>query len=546
MRAMRLLAASWLCLAASAALAYAPAGRWATTATNVSTGGVGTSATLTWSIAPDGTWIAEEQASSNLVATLDSIWGAGSGGTNYTARPWFPYVSAAFERWGELGGVEFRYEPQDDGHVVDNTRAQLGVRGDIRLTGTQLDGPLGTLAYNEFPGSGGDMVLDTSDTQYFGNSADNYLRFRNNMMHELGHALGLAHVRSSDAGFLLESSASIAFDGPQLDDVLGLHHLYGDAVERWNDGAGNDTLVNAMPLGQFRPGDAVSYGLDSLLGTYVDSSALGFLSVSNREDKDVYSFSIDQPANVDLLMVPGGATYQYNNTDALDSTSTANLQLELLDESGNVVALLDGAARGQAELHRNLYLASPGEYYLRVTGDHYLAQFYALHLAVNAPTVGNPVGDYSRDGVVDLADRTVWRDQLGTEAENSPADGSSNGTVTEFDHALWSSNYGAGLLTALPGDFNLDGAVDLQDYSMWRDSVGALGFALPADADRNYRVNQADYALWQANFGRRWGAAGQFALAAVPEPGAVGLLLLAMFAALWRIRGAASPASQAP
>lgn len=513
---------------------YAPGGRWPATASNLTTGNLGSAATLTWSIAPDGTWIAKDQASSNLVSMLDAVWGAGPGGSDYSRRPWFPVVNSAFERWGALGGVTFQYEPADDGLEINAAPAELGVRGDIRLSGTYLDGPLGRLAYNEFPGSGGDMVLDTSDSSYFGNASLYYRRFRNNLMHELGHALGLAHVRSSDARFLLEPSANILYDGPQMDDILGLHHLYGDAIESLNNGAGNNTLQDATPLGTLRPGDTRTYGSDSLTGPVVENTALRFLSISNQGDKDVFSFTVDQPVSIDLLLLPGGAEYLLSDTLA-DSTSNSNLSLELLDAGGDLVAVVDEAALGQAEHHRSIGLTSPGEYFVRVSGDRFLAQFYALHLDVNDFASSNPLGDYNFDGKVDLVDHTLWRDQFGSSGQNLSADGSNNGQVTTFDRALWRQNFNAGLLTTLPGDFNLDGQVDMQDFAVWQDSLGTVGFDLPADGNGDFRVGESDYLVWQTNFGRSLSATGQLHPTAVPElSGAVLLTLLAIAAATRR------------
>ncbi len=52
-------------------------------------------------------------------------------------------------------------------------------------------------------------------------------------------------------------------------------------------------------------------------------------------------------------------------------------------------------------------------------------------------------GDYNTDGVVDAADYTVWRDNLGTAvAPYASADGSGNGEVGPEDYGVWRSNYG--------------------------------------------------------------------------------------------------------
>ena len=77
----------------------------------------------------------------------------------------------------------------------------------------------------------------------------------------------------------------------------------------------------------------------------------------------------------------------------------------------------------------------------------------------------------------------------------------------------------------LTGDFNRDGTVDAADYTVWRDSLGQSG-NLAADANEDDIVDAEDYALWKANFGRtELGGGG--ALASVPEPSTAVFALLA-------------------
>jgi hypothetical protein len=75
----------------------------------------------------------------------------------------------------------------------------------------------------------------------------------------------------------------------------------------------------------------------------------------------------------------------------------------------------------------------------------------------------------------------------------------------------------------LPGDYNRDGRVDAADFTVWRDSLGQTG-NLPADGNENNTVDGADYALWKDNFGRWELAGGSGSLAAaVPEPAAIAI-----------------------
>ena len=56
--------------------------------------------------------------------------------------------------------------------------------------------------------------------------------------------------------------------------------------------------------------------------------------------------------------------------------------------------------------------------------------------------------------------------------------------------------------TAAPGDYNRDGTVDAADYTVWRDNLGASVAPLTgADGDGNGVVDATDYAVWKSQFG---------------------------------------------
>ncbi|MCO6046776.1 glycosyl hydrolase family 18 protein [Aeoliella sp. ICT_H6.2] len=81
------------------------------------------------------------------------------------------------------------------------------------------------------------------------------------------------------------------------------------------------------------------------------------------------------------------------------------------------------------------------------------------------------------------------------------------------------------LPSAAIGDFNGDGLVDLADYSVWRNSLGISGDYLPADADGNGTVDAGDYAVWKLNFGTSAAAVAQ--ATGVPEPHTLVLVAIA-------------------
>lgn len=91
------------------------------------------------------------------------------------------------------------------------------------------------------------------------------------------------------------------------------------------------------------------------------------------------------------------------------------------------------------------------------------------------------------------------------------------------------------------GDYNGDGLVNLADYTVWRDTLGATA-APPgsgADGDNSGIIDAGDYTIWKNNFGLPAGSvggvgAGPLSPVAVPEPQTLITALLAIVAvSLW-------------
>ena len=78
----------------------------------------------------------------------------------------------------------------------------------------------------------------------------------------------------------------------------------------------------------------------------------------------------------------------------------------------------------------------------------------------------------------------------------------------------------------LNGDYNRDGAVDAADYTVWRDTLGSTT-KLAADGNNDGSIDAGDFDIWKANFGTAAGG-GPGASAAAPEPAAALLLLSAV------------------
>ncbi|QDU54495.1 matrixin family metalloprotease [Aeoliella mucimassa] len=378
-------------LLAPPAWGFVPVSRWGETASHAETP-LGKPATITWSLLPDGTPLGDGQTS-ELVGMFDTLFGITTSDTDYEQRAWFPLVSSTFDRWAELGGANLVYESVDDGTTFGSLRGQLGQRGDIRLGGVDMDGPRGTLGTSQYP-QGGDILIDTLGGGYLLDPADNYLRFRNVLTHEIGHALGFGHVYSSDAHFLMESELDLTIDGPQFDDIRALHYYYGDHNERTNNGLGNDTLSAATSLGTLASGTRISIGDHATTGLSIEIDETDFVSISNSSDRDFYHFSVEQPGTFDLLLTPLGESY-FQGTESNSQAETfpiaaSNLSFSLYDGQGTRLLTIDEFLHGSPEQLNDYAVSESADYYIEVRGTRQSPQLYQVTLTHHALMVPEP------------------------------------------------------------------------------------------------------------------------------------------------------------
>lgn len=97
-------------------------------------------------------------------------------------------------------------------------------------------------------------------------------------------------------------------------------------------------------------------------------------------------------------------------------------------------------------------------------------------------------------------------------------------------------------IATLSGDYNGDGMVDAEDYTVWRDMFGETGDDLAADGSSlvvgtpDGVVDEQDYVFWKSHFGESTNN-GSAALTSVPEPHllAMALVTLALVSGVWRL-----------
>ncbi|USN98938.1 MAG: matrixin family metalloprotease [Phycisphaeraceae bacterium] len=320
--------------------------RWSATATDgFGTGSMGDPITLTYSFAPDGSLAANlsnQLRSSQLFAWLNGLYGS--------TATWQSLFAQVFARWETLTGVNYVYEPNDDGVTANTQSGSLGVRGDVRIFAVTLDGGGGVLAYNQFPNQG-DMVIDAFDS-FFSSTSQNSRRLRNVVAHEHGHGLGFAHVCPANGTKLMEPFVSTGYDGPQLDDILAGQRFYGDPNEI------NDTAGTATDVGSFFIGH---------------STAVENMSIDDNSDVDFYRFTTTQPLQIVVDVEPDAGIYQQgpqtsqcNSGTLTDYTTKQDLTVAIRASNGSTTLLLvNDTAAGSPE-HLEYTLNTPGTYYIVV------------------------------------------------------------------------------------------------------------------------------------------------------------------------------------
>ena len=101
----------------------------------------------------------------------------------------------------------------------------------------------------------------------------------------------------------------------------------------------------------------------------------------------------------------------------------------------------------------------------------------------------------------------------------------------DYDGLLFDDLIVGFLRPPLPGDFNRDGMVDLADYTLWRNHLGGDEELLSGGGDGSGVVDMEDYDLWKLHFGNAGHGGSSLASRAIPEPQTAALILLAIVAA---------------
>jgi hypothetical protein len=370
-------------------------------------GAIGAPTNLSWSMVPDGLSIpggvGEPTSNSELFARLDAQFSTQGGRATWVAR-----IQACFDRWEALSSLDFTRVTAagvdwDDGSAW-GTAGNDTTRGDIRISMHNIDSANGILAYASYPTSG-DVVLDRLES--WGNATNQHIFLRNVLIHELGHALGIAHVCSNNSAQLMEPFYSGSFDGPRQDDIRAIQRNYGDPFENDNSTAVATTVTLTNGVSQ-------TFGTTPNPPTGSIDGNSSNLSLDANGEQDWFRFTTaNTNSKLDVTLTPVGNTYDNNaqagngscpSGSSINSKNQADLAVQVYAPNGTtVLATAAAGGLGVDEVLTDVVLSTSGTFFVRVyeTATQTETQSYRLTLRID-PGSGCP--DTDGDGVDDCND----------------------------------------------------------------------------------------------------------------------------------------------
>ena len=203
---------------------------------------------VTWSYIPAGTAGSAYCGTACPGTSVDSIFienSPGGGFTSTSLTSLESYITAAMNTWAAAANITFVKLNSDSGVAINDPAAVPNATGLIRIGAFDFSSGGGAVGFAPPPNGGtgsGDILFDSSSFYQFalGNEGDSFSTsfapndFESLLLHELGHAIGLAHPAVFDPTCPVMAVGGACY--PRInrvldaDDIAGAQFLYGAPV----------------------------------------------------------------------------------------------------------------------------------------------------------------------------------------------------------------------------------------------------------------------------------------------------------------------------
>lgn len=381
--------------------------------------------------------------------------------------------------------------------VLDGKEASFDALSSLRI----LEGDLTITGGNEF-------VSTAANTNFFG-ADEKMLDIRNNGRLSVEHS-GSISAYGIDAGGDVEVGSNGSLS---LEDVLS-------TSSRTTNHVSVEGVLHAeqVVIGEYIPGREYRTTLsgNGRIASDVDIQ-LGLLEPGDEEGLRILGDLQLAPESITRFVLDNGES----QSRLLVDSATLSGSLEVLaaptfDPVLNEPIELIGLNEGSADLEIIAGEFSAVSLAMTTSGKAFELSITPEGAFLNPYLLGDFNGDETRDAtdidLLSVATRLPYdeRFDLNTDGQNNQA-----------DRVIWVEGYERTHF----GDADLSGTVDFADFLLLSENIGSLGGWSSGDFDGDQRVDFPDFLLLSENFGE-----ANAAVATVPEPSSLTVLLLPLFA----------------
>lgn len=177
---------------------------------------------------------------------------------------------------------------------------------------------------------------------------------------------------------------------------------------------------------------------------FASAQDLGVLVRLTSGDIEIYNSGVTSTDIVGYSLESASSGLLYDNwqpiAGRLDAAGDASFDPVgswlLLSETDSMTDLSEGVLSGDGGTLAADQLLSIGNAWNLASSQQLTASILSGNDTLNAPVTFVPLGDYNWDGNVDSDDYTLWRTNFGS-TENLRADGNGNGTIDIGDYTIW-------------------------------------------------------------------------------------------------------------